>query len=144
MKSINRKENEQKIKFSDNEIKFLLGNEGCRIATVSPDNTPHITPVSYIFEDGFFYFATDYNTRKYKNLKTNPNVALVVDIYSSVINRAVIVQGKVTIIEQGKEFQKLYDNFNTRFEWVRIDPWNEGQAPFIRVNPYKKISWGLD
>jgi nitroimidazol reductase NimA-like FMN-containing flavoprotein (pyridoxamine 5'-phosphate oxidase superfamily) len=144
MKSINRKQNEQKIKFSDNEIKFLLDNEGCRIATVSPDNTPHITPVSYIFEDGFFYFATDYNTRKYKNLKTNPNVALVVDIYSSVNNRAVIVQGKVTIIEQGKEFQKLYDNFNTRFEWVRIDPWNEGQAPFIRVNPYKKISWGLD
>jgi nitroimidazol reductase NimA-like FMN-containing flavoprotein (pyridoxamine 5'-phosphate oxidase superfamily) len=144
MKSINRKQNEQKIKFSDNEIKFLLSNEGCRIATVSRDNTPHITPVSYIFEDGFFYFATDYNTRKYKNLKTNPNVALVVDIYSSVNNRAVIVQGKVTIIEQGKEFQKLYDNFNTRFEWVRIDPWNEGQAPFIRVNPYKKISWGLD
>jgi nitroimidazol reductase NimA-like FMN-containing flavoprotein (pyridoxamine 5'-phosphate oxidase superfamily) len=144
MKSINRKQNEQKIKFSDNEIKFLLANEGCRIATISPDNTPHITPVSYIFEDGFFYFATDYNTRKYKNLKTNPNVALVVDIYSSVNNRAVIVQGKVTIIEQGKEFQKLYDNFNTRFEWVRIDPWNEGQAPFIRVNPYKKISWGLD
>jgi nitroimidazol reductase NimA-like FMN-containing flavoprotein (pyridoxamine 5'-phosphate oxidase superfamily) len=144
MKSINRKQNEQKIKFSDSEIKFLLSNEGCRIATVSRDNTPHITPVSYIFEDGFFYFATDYNTRKYKNLKTNPNVALVVDIYSSVNNRAVIVQGKVTIIEQGKEFQKLYDNFNTRFEWVRIDPWNEGQAPFIRVNPYKKISWGLD
>lgn len=144
MKFDNHKQNEQKIKFSDNEIKFLLSNEGCRIATISPENTPHITPVSYIFEEGIFYFATDYNTRKYKNLKENPNVALVVDIYSSVNNRAIIVHGKVTIIEHGKKFQKLYNIFNTKFEWVKIDPWKEREAPFIQVTPYKKISWGLD
>lgn len=144
MKSNNYKQNQNRVIFSENEIKFLSSNEGCRIATVSYDNTPHITPVSYIFEEGYFFFATDYSTRKYKNLKENPNVALVVDVYSSVNNKAVVVNGKVAIIEQGNDFQKLYNIFKTKFEWVRTDPWKEGQAPFIQVKPYKKISWGLD
>ena len=133
-----------KIKFSNDEIKFLLSNDSCRIATVSPDNKPHITPVSYIYDKGFFYFATDYKTKKFKNLQHNPNIAIVVDVYSSVNNKAVVVHGKVRIIEKGIKFRNLYDIFNRKFEWVRIDPWKEEQAPFIQIIPYKKISWGLD
>ena len=124
-------------------MEFLSNNEGCRIATVSPDNTPHITPVSYIFQNEMLYFATDYDTKKYKNLKQNPNIALVVDIYS-LKNSAIIIQGKVDFIEQGIKFQKLYEIFDRKFEWVRADPWKESEAPFVQVEPYKKISWGLD
>jgi anaerobic C4-dicarboxylate transporter len=51
----NNQQNRQKVKFSDSEIKFLLSNEACRIATVSSDSTPHITP--YIFEEVFLYFG---------------------------------------------------------------------------------------
>jgi uncharacterized protein len=134
----------KKIKFSAKEVDFLLKNEGCSVATVSPSNTPHIVPVSYIFEEGDFYFATDYNTRKYKNLKQNPNVALAIDVYSSINNRAIIIHGKANFIEHGRKFQKLYKTFHRKFEWVRIDPWKEEEAPFVKVKPYKKISWGLD
>lgn len=133
----------KKIKFTVKEMEFLSNNEGCRIATVSPDNTPHITPVSYIFQNDMLYFATDYDTKKYKNLKQNPNIALVVDIYS-LKNSAIIIQGKVDFIEQGIKFQKLYEIFDRKFEWVRADPWKESEAPFVQVEPYKKISWGLD
>lgn len=133
----------KKIKFTVKEMEFLSNNEGCRIATVSPDNTPHITPVSYIFQNDMLYFATDYDTKKYKNLKQNPNIALVVDIYS-LKNSAIIIQGKVDFIEQGIKFQKLYEIFDRKFEWVRADPWKEMEAPFVQVEPYKKVSWGLD
>jgi len=133
----------KKIKFTVKEMEFLSNNEGCRIATVSPDNTPHITPVSYIFQNDMLYFATDYDTKKYKNLKQNPNIALVVDIYS-LKNSAIIIQGKVDFIERGIKFQKLYEIFDRKFEWVRADPWKESEAPFVQVEPYKKISWGLD
>ncbi|MDQ3976091.1 MAG: pyridoxamine 5'-phosphate oxidase family protein, partial [Thermoproteota archaeon] len=34
-------------------------NEACRIATCH-DGNPHVVPVSYIFERGFFFIATDY------------------------------------------------------------------------------------
>jgi nitroimidazol reductase NimA-like FMN-containing flavoprotein (pyridoxamine 5'-phosphate oxidase superfamily) len=135
---------ENNIKFSDKEIQFLDNNEVCRVATVSPDNIPHVVPVSYIFIDSLFFFATDYNTRKYRNLKENKNVALVIDIYDSTNNRAVAIQGTGEFIERGEDFKKVYDIFNRKFEWVRQEPWNEGEAPFVAVKPFRKISWGLE
>ena len=139
--SINK---DKEVKFSKKEEKFLLENEVGRVAT-SHNDIPHITPVSYIYENNWFFIATDYDTRKYKNLKANKNIALAVDIYnSSVENKAVVIQGTVDIVERGEEFKKLYQKFDKKFEWVRNDPWKEGEAPFIKVTPFSKISWGLD
>ena len=112
--------NNNKVKFTKNEEQFLLENETCRVAT-SHNDIPHITPVTYIYENGFFFIATDYNTRKYKNLKLNKNIALAVDIYnSSVENKAVVIQGTVDIIERGEEFKKLYQKFDRAFRILSL------------------------
>ena len=132
-----------KVNFDGKEEKFLRENEVCRVAT-SLNGVPHIVPVSYLYEDGFFFFATDYGTKKYANLIRNNKIALDVDVYgSSTDNKAVIVQGVVEFIERGSEFRRLYTIFLSRFEWVRRDPWKEGEAPFVRVIPNRKVSWGL-
>jgi hypothetical protein len=47
-------------------------------------------------------------------------------------------------VEYAEKFQKLYELFHKKFEWVRMNPWKEGEALFIEVEPYKKISWGFD
>jgi nitroimidazol reductase NimA-like FMN-containing flavoprotein (pyridoxamine 5'-phosphate oxidase superfamily) len=130
------------ITFSQAETDFLSRNEACRIATCH-DGIPHVVPVSYIIEDDSFYIATDYGTKKYDNIKHNKRVALVVDVYSSVGNSAVCVQGTAEIVEKGEEFARLYKIFHDRFEWVRLDPWKEGEAPFLKVTPINKVSWGL-
>jgi uncharacterized protein len=131
-----------KVTFTKAERNFLDYNEACRIATCH-DNIPHVVPVSYVLEGDEFYVATDYETQKYKNIKKNNKVALVVDTYSSAGNKAVCVQGRVEIIERGGEFAKLYKVFHKRFEWVRKDSWNEGEAPFLKVVATRKVSWGL-
>ena len=130
------------VTFSQAERDFLSINEACRIATCH-DGIPHVVPVSYIVEDDSFYIATDYGTKKYDNIKHNRKVALVVDIYSSVDNSAVCVQGTAEIVEKGEEFARLYKIFHDRFEWVRREPWEEGEAPFLKVTPINKVSWGL-
>lgn len=131
-----------KLIFSKAERDFLGRNEACRFATCH-DSVPHVVPVSYVFEGGEFYIATDYETKKYKNIMENDKVALTVDVYSSVGNKAVCIQGRAEIIERGGEFARLYKVFNERFEWVREDPWEEGEAPFLKVTPTGKVSWGL-
>jgi nitroimidazol reductase NimA-like FMN-containing flavoprotein (pyridoxamine 5'-phosphate oxidase superfamily) len=131
-----------KILFSQSETDFLNRNEACRLATCH-DQIPHVVPVSYIFEDGSFFIATDYETKKYKNLKHNRSVALVVDVYKSVDNKAICIQGTAEIIESGQEFTRLYKMFHDRFEWVKLDPWNEGEAPFVKITPNNKTSWGF-
>lgn len=130
------------VTFTKAEKEFLLANEACRIATCH-DDVPHVVPVSYVFEDGAFYFATDLETRKLENIKKNRRIALAIDVYSSVGNKAICVQGRAEIIEQGKEFARLYKIFHEKFAWVRRDPWKEGEAPFVKVVPKNKVSWGL-
>ncbi|HJW20408.1 MAG TPA: pyridoxamine 5'-phosphate oxidase family protein [Candidatus Nitrosotalea sp.] len=130
------------MKFTIKESEFLKENEGCRIATCTND-VPHIAPVSYYFEDSFFYFATDYDTKKYANLKKNNKIAISVDLYLPGQHKAVVVQGSTTFIEKGPQFKKLYEIFFKKFAWVRDDPWKEEEAPFVKITPKTKISWGL-
>lgn len=135
--------NSRQAIFNKKERKFLLENEVCRVST-SHNEVPHVAPVAYIYEKNFLFFATDYETRKYKNLKVNNRIAASIDIYSSSIeNKAVLVQGTADIIEKGREFRNLYQKFYKKFEWVRKDPWKEGEAPFIKIKTFNKISWGL-
>lgn len=137
------RKNSKQAKFNKKEEKFLLENEVCRLST-SHNDIPHITPVTYIYEKNFLFFATDYETRKYKNIKLNNKIAVAIDTYSSSVeNKAVIIQGIADIIEGGKEFRDLYRKFNKKFEWVRKDPWKEGEAPFIKIRVTNKLSWGL-
>jgi nitroimidazol reductase NimA-like FMN-containing flavoprotein (pyridoxamine 5'-phosphate oxidase superfamily) len=130
------------VSFTKAEKEFLAKNEACRLATCH-DDVPHVVPVSYVFEDGLFYMATDLETRKLENIRRNGRAALVVDVYGSVGNKAVCVQGRAEVIERGGEFLRLYKIFHKKFEWVRRDPWKEGEAPFIKVVPTNKASWGL-
>jgi uncharacterized protein len=133
------------VEFLEAEKRFLKHHEVCRVAT-SHNDTPLVTPVNFVFDDddGFFYFATDYDTKKYRNLEKNKKSALVVDVYnSSVDNKAVIVQGVVEFVERGEEFQRLYNIFHEKFDWVREEPWKEGEAPFVKVKPLHKVSWGF-
>ncbi len=130
------------MKFSDAETKFLSSIEEARLAT-SNNDIPHVKPVSFIFDDDSFYIATDYKTKTYKNLKQNSNAAISVDIYKIGGHKAVLAQGKVDIIEKGQEFKKIYAKFFEKFEWVRKDPWKEGEAPFLNLIPTRKTSWGV-
>ena len=132
-----------KVRITQKERKFLLENEVCRIAT-SHDDIPHVVPVAYIYDKDTITFATDFGTRKYRNLEVNKNVSVVIDVYDpSGENKAIVIQGKAVIIERGTEFKRLYQTFYKKFEWVRKDPWKEGEAPFVRVNALNKVSWVL-
>jgi nitroimidazol reductase NimA-like FMN-containing flavoprotein (pyridoxamine 5'-phosphate oxidase superfamily) len=142
-KKADRTNNQKEVEIDKKESEFLLKMEVCRIST-SHNDIPHVVPVAYIYENGFFYIATDYDTRKYKNVCINNKVSLVVDVYDpSGENKAVVIHGTAEIIDGGAEFIMLYQKFYRKFEWVRKDPWKEGEAPFIKIKALNKISWGL-
>ena len=131
------------LAFSQNEIKFLQLLEEARIATCH-DKTPHVKPVSYIFHNDTILVATDYNTRTFQNILKNPKIGIVIDIYKPQEHKAICIQGKVSIIDKGEEFNEIYQLFHNKFQWVRNAPWNENEAPFLKINPTNKTSWGLD
>ena len=131
------------IEFNQKEKDFLNSLEEARIAT-SHDDIPHVKPVSFVYQNNAIIIATDYKTRTLSNIKLNSNTSIVIDIYKSGEHKAICIQGKTEIIEKGSEFNKFYDIFYKKFEWVRKEPWNENEAPFLKIIPSNKISWGLN
>ncbi len=131
------------MKLSKAEEHFLKSMEEARLAT-SHDDIPHVKPVSFILVHGVVVVATDYDTRAYKNIEENPNAGVAIDVYESGNHKAVCLQGKVEVIENGLEFERLYGMFNQKFEWVRREPWSENEAPFLKILPRCISSWGLE
>jgi uncharacterized protein len=129
------------VRLSAKEIYFLKSNELCRFATASRKGEPHVVPVSYVWDQDYAYIVTDYGTRKLKNLRENPHAAVLVD--SSGTQKLLLLSGSVEIIEKGEEYRRLYKLFYAKLGWVKRDPWNEGEAPFIKITPSFKTGWGL-
>jgi len=94
------------VKFSKKEIDFINRQEVCRFATASTDGMPHVVPVGHLFEKGIFYICVDYGTKKLHNVRENPKVSLIVDIYRDPHNAAVFIQGNAEIIEKRKRIQR--------------------------------------
>jgi len=129
------------VKFTAKESAFLKSNEVCRLATASKDGRPQVTPVMYALDGTGFVIAVDYGTKKLKNVKENPNVALVVDRLRP--TRAVTVEGSCKVHERGAEYRRLLELLMTKFEFYRKNPWGEGESPIFRVTPSKAVSWGF-
>ena len=129
------------VKFSAKEMAFLKSSEICRLATASKDGRPQVTPVMYALDGTGFVIAVDYGTKKLKNVRENPNVALVVDRLRP--TRAVTVEGMCEVQERGAEYLRLLDLLMTRFEVYRKNPWGEGESPIFRITPNKAVSWGF-
>lgn len=131
------------VQFTTKELEFVKDNECCRLGT-SVDNKPHVVPVSYLFHADHIYIATDYNTKKFFNIKKNPYVSLVIDIYKQNGNKGLAMQGIAEIHDHGQTFNDIYSQFFQKFDWVRNDPWKEYEAPFIKISVTSKSSWGIN
>lgn len=58
---------------------FLERQPFAMLATHNPDGSIHLVPLSYIFEDGRFFFATSSSSRKAHNLAARPEATVTVD-----------------------------------------------------------------
>ena len=128
-------------KLNAKEEAFLKANDVCRLATATKDGRPQVTPVIYAMDKGTVVIATDYGTKKLKNVKENPYVALVVDRLRP--NKSVVMEGTCLVYERGEEYLRLLKVLFDRFETYRKNPWGEGESPIFRVTPTKVVSWGL-
>jgi PPOX class probable F420-dependent enzyme len=129
------------VKFTPKEEAFLKSSELCRLATASKEGRPQVTPVMYALDGVGFVIAVDYGTKKLKNVKENPSVALVVDRVRP--TKAVTVEGTCKVHERGAEYLRLLELLMTKFEFYRKNPWGEGESPIFRITPTKAVSWGL-
>ena len=56
--------------------KIIASHSHCSLATSTRDGAPHVVGIMYKFVNGHLYFATGFSTKKARNIKQNPNVAI--------------------------------------------------------------------
>lgn len=117
--------------FSAAEVAYLRGERRlARIATADAAGRPHVTPVGmwHLNEALGTIDVTgrDFGrTRKFRNVRVNPQAAIVVDDIASTNPwrpRAVMVEGPAEAVPGT----------------------DGGDTPLIRVTPDRIVSWGLD
>ena len=115
--------------FSEREVRYRCEQRLARIATVSADLQPDVSPVGFQFDGQHFYVGGRLleKTYKYRNvLAGRRKVALVIDDLASVDPwqpRGIKVYGQAEIIEQ---------------------PGPAGPTRLLKITPTVYWSWGIE
>jgi PPOX class probable F420-dependent enzyme len=118
------------------QAEFVETQRVAGLATIFPDGTPHVVPVSTVLDVDRLIFATELETQKVHNLKGDPHVALAFDEYSEDWGelRQVVVFGRAMVIESGPEFERgrglLYEKFE---QYEATAPIVQGKAAIVEI-----------
>ncbi len=126
------------------KLKFLNDAPVVRVATVSKNGRPQVTPVCHVVAQGKIYWATDFGAVKLANLKRHKWVALVADEYRADWHKTggVEAQGKAKLYREGPVFRRARDLLYRKFPVYRKNsPFDEGEAVIIEVTPEKLFHW---
>ncbi len=80
------------------------------MATVRPNGTPHLVPIWFVVVDEKWYFATDPNSVKARNLQHNSAIAISLEDGTNPF----VVEGNAKIV---KPTAKVVEQFKKKYDW---------------------------
>ena len=107
-----------------NEIKNLLSQQKLGyVATVSPDNTPNLSPKGTIsvWDDEHLVFADIKSPNTIANLEKNPS--LEINVVDPITRKGYRFKGTGTILSSGQEYDKIisyYSNIGIKSKIGRV------------------------
>ena len=100
-------------------------------ATVRPDGRPHLSPTDFVAVDGVFYLGVDEATARYRNLKQNPAVTVMLADGSK---RQAILEGNAKFLDMNSgTAKKVLVAQKKKYGWV-----TDALAEF---QPLKAFTW---
>jgi pyridoxamine 5'-phosphate oxidase family protein len=120
--------------FNEKEFEYLRGQRLARLATADAGGSPHVVPVGFrVSEDGDAIEVGGHgfaDSKKYRDMRANPRVAIVVDDLVSVspwTPRGIEIRGTAELQDAGGE---------------RFGPgWDRA---WVRIVPERIVSWGIE
>jgi nitroimidazol reductase NimA-like FMN-containing flavoprotein (pyridoxamine 5'-phosphate oxidase superfamily) len=100
---------EMHAELSQGERELIHWSRVSRIATTDDQGGPHVVPISHVLDGDLILFATDEESAKVRNLRTNPRVAISFDEYSEDWSnlRGVMVLGAARVLDHGPEWDRV-------------------------------------
>jgi PPOX class probable F420-dependent enzyme len=120
-----------------------------RLATAGTDGQPHVIPVCFVFDGRAIYTPVDEKRkraaprglRRVRNVKANPQVALVVDHYEEDWRRLryLLVLGTAQLLEAGTEHARAIALLRDKYPQYRAMRLEE--RPVIKITPGRVVAW---
>lgn len=132
--------------FSDKEFEYLRSQRLARLATADASGSPHVVPVGFrVSEDGDAIEVGGHgfaNSKKYRDMRANPRVAIVIDDLVSVspwTPRGIEIRGTAELQDAGGErFGPGWDRVWVRISPERIVTWGIEAPPFTRGSAHAR------
>ena len=100
-------------------------------ATVRPDGRPHLSPTDFVAVDGVFYIGVDEATARYRNLKQNPAVTVML---ADDRKRQAILEGNARFLDMNSgTTTRVLEAQKKKYGWV-----TDALAEF---QPLKAFTW---
>ncbi|KYK30402.1 MAG: hypothetical protein AYK22_03980 [Thermoplasmatales archaeon SG8-52-3] len=98
-------------------VNYLSKRKFLTLATSSKDGEPLTHPIAYVNKEEIVYFSTGTQTRKYKNIIKNPNVAYSIYDPTEHLDEVISVQmqGKASSLTNKKEINEINKMLKQKF-----------------------------
>lgn len=94
-----------------NDTQRLQTARNLWLATVRPDNTPHLVPIWFVWLDDKAFICTSSESVKSRNISQNPRVAFALEDGDDPI----VIEGNATILENVPA--PVVEAFQEKFDW---------------------------
>jgi PPOX class probable F420-dependent enzyme len=130
--------------------RLLRSARTAHLATADKSGQPHVIPVCFVFDGMHFYSPIDEKPKRaapaklkrLKNIRENPNVALVIDLYDEDWRKLayVLIFGKARILQRGEKHRRAVRLLRRKYRQYRTMAIEE--RPMIVITPKRMVSWG--
>ena len=141
------------IKIEEDVTQFINAHRVARLATADAAGRPSVVPICYVFDGASFYSAIDAKPKRVdlrqlqriRNIRANPNVALVIDDYSENWSELayVLVHGMAEIIEPNESLEAEQATGITalRLKYAQYRLMAIDRNPIIKIVPNRVRFW---
>jgi PPOX class probable F420-dependent enzyme len=139
----------RKIMMEPGELDAFLGAQRtCRVATVSADGAPHVSPLWFLWDGTSLWLYSITRSRRWSELRRDPRVAVVVDAgedYGEL--RGVELSGTVEVVGEvprtGEPLAELteVERLFARKNFGIDDMPHDGRHAWLRLTPDAITSW---
>jgi nitroimidazol reductase NimA-like FMN-containing flavoprotein (pyridoxamine 5'-phosphate oxidase superfamily) len=122
--------------------KFIRDARICRVATISPNGTPHVAPLCHVYVgNDTAYINPSAGGRTTANIKRNDAVALLVDSYYEDWNRlrGYILKGRGEVVTSGEELKKIPKEFHAKYRQYDELGWHVDFLIRLKFDRVKEI-----
>ena len=130
--------------------RLIRSARAAHLATSDKSGQPHVIPICFVYDGKCFYSPIDEKPKRtvpsklkrLKNIRDNPNIALVIDRYDEDWRKLayVLVFGKARILQSGEKHRRAVQLLRKKYPQYRSMAIHE--RPIIAITAKRVVSWG--